>query len=1064
MSIKVALNHRKVYRFDRAVTLGPHTVRLRPSPHCRTSIHSYSLQIAPENHALYWRQDIWGNWLARANFPEKTEVLKFEVDLIAELQPINPFDFLVENYAASYPFAYPEDIAKELAPCLQVRESGPLLKQWLEPVKAQSSFITTFLGAIAQKIQQCIAYKIRLEEGIQSCEETLEKREGSCRDTAWLLVQILRHCGLAARFVSGYLIQLVPEEPAPDEPRKITTDTADLHAWAEVYLPGAGWIGLDPTSGMFAAEGHVPLACAADPRHAEPIAGTISACESTLEFAVRVSRFAAPEPGTAPYTSSQWQAIQRLGERVDERLHAAEVRLTMGGEPTFIALDDRESVQWRTGALGEEKRARAGILLEQLRDRFAPGGLLHYGQGKWYPGEPLPRWALGCYWRKDGLPIWRDRALMARDAKDYGYSHAEAAKFLTEIAQRLGVAPDCAIAAYEDTADSEIAAYALPLIWVSHNGKEGWRSCLWEPPRDRLVLIPGDSPAGYRLPLDRMSWVPDSELQTEAPLHPDASKQPLGDMAARVAARSESLSEKQSQHRTAANSIQVALCVQVREGCLQVFIPPINRADSYLDLIACIEDTAAATGYPVRIEGYAPPRDRRLQGFQITPDPGVIEVNLHPAHSWEELVRTTTTLYEDARECRLGTEKYTTEGDRIGTGGGSHITLGGVTPEESPLLRRPDLLRSLITYWQNHPSLSYLFSGLFVGATSQAPRVDEARHESLYELEIAFSQLTRDRATPAGGPGAENPLPPEVVDRLLRNLLIDVTGNTHRCEFCLDKLYPVENPRNQVGLLELRGFEMPPHPEMALVLSLLIRALVARFWQQPYTHKLVRWGTQLHDRFLLPHYVYADIGDVVRELHDAGYPFELEWFAPFLDFRFPRYGEILRDGVQLELRRAIEPWYVLGEEASRRGTARYVDSSMERLQVLLRGATEGRHIVTCNGYPVPLQSTEVAGVFVAGVRYRARKIAACLHPAIDPHVPLRFDIVDTWANRAIGGCTYYAQHPRGEEWADLPVNQREAQTRLAARFVPEGHTHGTLQVPSLPPSREYPLTLDLRRV
>ncbi|AFY83225.1 DUF2126 domain-containing protein [Oscillatoria acuminata] len=1046
MSVKVALNHQKIYRFDRPAVLGPHVLRLRPSPHCRTPIQSYALKITPENHSLYWRQGVGGDFMARVNFPEKSSHLLIQVDLIAELHPINPFDFLVEQYASSYPFTYDEQLAAELQPCLQIQESGPLLTDWVNQLENSNPFITTFIGNLSQKLQQDIAYTVRFEPGIQTCEETLSQRLGSCRDTAWLLVQILRHCGLAARFVSGYLIQLKPDEIPLEGPAGPEADKADLHAWAEVYLPGAGWIGLDPTSGMLTAEGHIPLAAAADPRNAEPVTGSIGPCESELTYAVTVTRIEEQPRVTQPYTAEQWQAITQLGEAVEVQLQAADVRLTMGGEPTFVSQDDRESTQWHTGALGEEKRQLAGVLLSQLRQRFAPGGLLHEGQGKWYPGEPLPRWALGCYWRKDGVPMWRSPL---PETGETNYTAKDAKIFITAVAQRLGVDGNCLISAYDKNPEKDFCAYVLPLIWTNREGKEGWVTSPWHPPGDRLFLIAGDSPAGFRLPLSAMNWASEEELQTEAEVNPEDSFHPFGDILARVRRRT---SEKPCRVDTV-NSVKVALSVEVRQGKLYCFMPPISAAENYIDAIASIEEAAVETGYTIQIEGFTPPRDRRLQGFQITPDPGVIEVNLHPAANWQELVETTNCLYEEARLSRLDAEKYTKDGLRIGTGGGSHITLGGPSLEESPLLRRPDLLRSLITYWQHHPSLSYLFSGLFIGATSQSPRVDEGRYENLYELEIALAHLV---------PKTE--IPPNVIDRLLRNLLIDVTGNTHRSEFCVDKLYPVENWKNKLGLLELRGFEMPPHPRMAVVLGLLIRALVIRFWQQPYSGNLVRWGTVLHDRFLLPYYIALDFRDILRDLTDSGYPLEWEWFEPFLEFRFPRYGAIVREGVQLELRRAIEPWYVLGEEATTTGTARYVDSSMERIQVLLRNATPGRHSVTCNGYPVPLQGTDTAGEWVAGVRYRARKVATGLHPAIDPHVPLVFDIVDTWQGRSLGGCTYYAEHPGGVEWNSFPLNSREAHSRLITRFVPLGHTPGEIELRSVLPSREYPLTLDLRRV
>lgn len=1047
MSIQVALNHQKLYRFERPIILGPHILRLHPIPYGRTQLKSYSLKITPEDYSINWRRDVNYNLIAKLNFPNKTDIFKIEVDLILELKTLNPFDFLIDDYAVKYPFNYTKKLRRELRAYLPIEERSRLLMEWVNKLDKSPQFTTSFILSIAQKIHEEIAYVVRLEEGIQSCKTTLKKKTGSCRDTAWLLVQIFRHLGLAARFVSGYLIQLAADQKPLDGPAGPANDIADLHAWTEVYLPGAGWIGIDPTSGMLTGEGHIPLACAASPAMAAPIVGTIEPCQSKLDFSVTVSRIKETPRMTKPYTEEQWAAIASLGEMVDQQLTEAKVGLTMGGEPTFVSIDDYHSTQWQVGALGEDKRRLAGILLQRLCKRFATGGLLYYGMGKWYPGEALPRWALGCYWRVDQVPIWRNFDLCAQDDQDYGYGIPEAEKFIHHLVKYLGVSAENITPAYDG--NGQLQAYILPLLWGEKEGEEQWMSCPWQL-EPKLTLISGESPAGLRLPFPSIQWVDPEDIQWEALLKPEQQNQPLGDIFARVNAR---MAEKKSPVSAKPNSIKVALAVEVRQGTLYVFIPPISAAENYLDLIACVENTAAELQLKVKIEGYTPPSDRRLKGFQITPDPGVIEVNIHPADTWSELVNITNILYEEARLTRLGTEKYTFDGRTVSTGGGSHITIGGATPSESPLLRRPDLLKSLISFWQNHPSLSYLFSGEFVGPTSQSPRVDEARNDTLYELEIALAQLEK----------SEN-IQPWLVDRLLRNFLIDISGNTHRSAFCIDKLYPVENPRLQLGLLEFRSITMSPHPQMSLAVNLLIRALVAYFWQRPYKNRLIRWGTMLHDKFFLPHYIAQDFKDVISQLQQAGYPFEFSWYEPFFEFRFPRYGEINQDGIHLELRHALELWPVLGEEVNNGGTARYVDSSMERIQVLLSGATEGRHIVTCNGYPLPLQPTGVQGEFVAGVRYRAQSLAATLHPAIAPHWPLVFDIVDTWVERSIGGCMLYCHDPNGTVWTNFPINVREAQGRLTSRFVPYGHTPNKIKILPVEISPEFPCNLDLRRV
>jgi len=1125
VTIRVAINHKTEYRYDRPVALSPHVFRLRPAVHSRTPIESYSLKIKPDNHFINWQQDPFGNFQARVVFPDKIKTLSIEVDLIADMTVINPFDFFVEEYATNFPFEYDEQLKKELVPYMEIVESGPLLRDWVGQVKRGEKPIIDFLVDLNQRLQKQINYRIRMEPGVQTCEQTLESCSGSCRDSGWLLVQILRHLGLAARFVSGYLIQLTADQKSLDGPSGPENDFTDLHAWCEVYIPGAGWAGLDPTSGLFAGEGHIPLACTPAPVSAAPVTGYTDECETEFYFHNEVQRIHEDPRVTKPYTAEQWSQVSALGQSIDAELQSGDVRLTMGGEPTFVSIDDMESAQWNTAALGEHKLQRAHELFERLGQQYGTGGLMHYGQGKWYPGEPLPRWALNYYWRKDGTAVWRSPELIAKDGDTAVFDANDAKTFIKRLAQTLALSPHYAVPGFEDTIYylwkeanlpdnldplkhklkkqderrkvldiieaglNEPRGFALPLQWDDKTGQ--WRSCRWTFKRKHMYLYPGDSPMGLRLPLDSLPWDQDKEIHHEQSLF--APLPPLGDYFGEVAQRYsyfceqtpttgefaqqdavDNLTDKQVAQQRGKKTFHTAICVEVRDKHLYVFLPPVTKLEHYLDLIASIESVAQHLKIPVRIEGYAPPKDYRINSFSVTPDPGVIEVNIHPAHSWKELVDNTTTLYEQARLARLGTEKFMLDGRHSGTGGGNHVTLGGATPNDSPMLRRPDLLQSLVTYWQHHPGLSYLFSGMFIGPTSQAPRVDEAKHESLYELEIAFQQI----------PAGEVP-EPWLVDRLLRNLLVDVTGNTHRSEFCIDKLYSPNSASGRLGLVEFRAFEMPPHAQMSLVQMLLLRVLIARFWKQPYQHKLVRWGTELHDRFMLPHYVWADMQDVICDLQRSGYPFQLEWLAPFLEFRFPHYGKVHVQDIKLELRAAIEPWHVLGEEVSNLGTARFVDSSVERLQIKVNGLTESRYVVSCNGRRVPLHNTGTQGEYVAGVRYRAWQPPSALHPTIGVHSPLVVDIIDTWNGRSIGGCTYHVVHPGGRHYDAFPVNAYEAETRRISRFWGFGHSPGVLQVPpdaqSLgqffpegqppgpmsPPAEEinseYPYTLDLRR-
>ncbi|HWJ54835.1 MAG TPA: transglutaminase family protein, partial [Vicinamibacterales bacterium] len=628
--------------------------------------------------------------------------------------------------------------------------------------------------------------------------------------------------------------------------------------------------------------------------------------------------------------------------------------------------------------------------------------------------------------------------------------------------------------------------YALPLARREDPDAPAgwrWRSSPWSFRSEHLFLLPGDSPMGYRLPLDSLPPIAEGERDTLIAPDPFETRPPLPPARGRAAAaaapvatvpaprpgepattdpgwrrqaiqRPATEGEPAPRRADAAPSIvRTALCVEARDGRLHVFLPPVRTAEDYLDLIAAIEATADALQVPVILEGEPPPDDPRLTHVKVTPDPGVIEVNLQPAASWRALSDHTTTLYEEARQTRLGTEKFLVDGRHTGTGGGNHIVVGAATPADSPLLRRPDLLRSLVGYWHNHPSLSYLFSGMFIGPTSQHPRVDEARGDQVHELEIAMAQI--DHA--ADGPA------PWLVDRVFRNTLIDVTGNTHRAEFCIDKLYAPEGGSGRQGLLELRAFEMPPHARMSLAQQLLLRALIARFWDAPYRRAPVRWGTELHDRFMLPHFVAGDFADVIGDLNEGGFAFEAGWFAPHHEFRFPRVGAVAYRGVHLELRHALEPWHVLGEEAAGGGTARYVDSSLERLQVKVDGLIDGRHVIAVNGRAVPLHPTGTRGEHVAGVRYRAWQPPHALHPTIPVHAPLVFDVVDTWTGRSLGGCTYHVSHPGGRSHDTRPINAYEAEGRRLARFLATGHTPGPIELVRTPRQPDHPFTLDLRR-
>ncbi|MCI0752740.1 transglutaminase family protein [Teichococcus vastitatis] len=1137
MSIHVALIHRTSYRYDRPVTLGPQTIRLRPAPHARTPVLSYALQIQPKNHFINWQQDPQGNFLARVVFPEPVTRFEVTVDLVADMATINPFDFFLEPEAETWPFTYDPVLEQELAPFRRAVAPGPLLTALLAEVPQDQQGTVTMLTQINALVNRKVSYIVRLEPGVWTPEETLAEGRGSCRDSTWLLVQLMRHLGYAARFVSGYLIQLVADQKPLEGPEGPSTDFTDLHAWAEVYLPGAGWVGLDATSGLLTGEGHIPLAATPEPQSAAPISGLMSKAEVAFDFGMGVSRVRETPRVTKPYSEQAWAAILAAGEAVDGQLKEGGVRLTMGGEPTFVSATDLEADEWNTTALGPTKRRMAGRLLKRLVPEWAPGGVVQYATGKHYPGEQLPRWALNAFWRKDGEPVWMNPALLSDDDHADHADAADAAAFARSLTERLGLAPHFVQPAHEDIHYYLWKENRLPANVVAEGAKlrdplerarlarvfgQGLGSSVgsvlplrrsadgacWETgwwlfrEGNPIFLIPGDSPIGFRLPLESLPWADPAAIPAQferdpfAP-HPSLPPAPAFRQASlpgragpqdgspgfplrhqtvadSVSAGTEGLLPAAASFRRSAapaakiqpppaarpqhnrpepDPVRTALAVEARGGRLHVFFPPLYAIEDWLELCAAVEDTAAATGRRVVLEGYGPPSDPRIESFSVTPDPGVIEVNIHPSRSWSVHVARTERLYALAREEGLAAEKFMLDGRHVGTGGGNHVVMGGDTTAESPFLRRPDLLKSLVGFWHNHPSLSFLFAGLFIGPTSQHPRIDEARQDILNDLEIAFAQVK-----------PFEPAPPWKTDRLFRNVLADMTGNTHRTEFCIDKMYSPDGPGGRRGLVEFRAFEMPPSPQMSVAQMLLMRAAVAAFWKTPYERRLVRWGSRLHDDFMLPHYAEQDFADVIEELRSLGAPLEKSWFDPHLAFRFPVLGETTVRDVGLELRHALEPWHVLGEESTASGTARYVDSSTERLQLRATGFVPERFVLGVNGRALPMASTGRAGEYVAGVRFKAWAPPSALHPGIGAQAPLTFDLWDSWTGRSLGGFTHHVVHPGGRNYERFPVNANEAEARRRSRFFAFGHSQGARPAPVVVQGAELRRTLDLRRL
>ncbi len=1098
--MRVLIQHKSQYRYPRPALLGPQLIRLRPADHAAARIESYTLHIEPE-HRVHWQRDPHGNHVARVTFKagQTTTELDIVVEMAVDMRPVNPFDFFVDDRAKQIPFRYPDEEGAELAPFLETGDvayrTGKKVIALLKELPTTGDTIALLVAATAL-VNTRVAYVIRDEPGVYTPEETLEHGRGSCRDVAVLLVAILRARGIAARFASGYLVQLADEGMLPDEPRGVARDVVDLHAWAEAFVPGAGWIGLDATSGLFCGEGHIPLACTASPGHASPIEGTSDVGAASVGFSTAIGRLGHEARPTAPYTDETWHALLAAGATADAKISASGLDVWIGGEPTFLAREHQAREEWQGGAIGPDKWQRGQRLAQLLRERLAPGGVVVHRMGKHYPGESKPRWALDVIGRRDGGVLWPPRALATPDGPGFAgaVSAAEgrrgeidAKKFGEALASALGVAP-ALHAAYEDpwevlrvegalppeldprTAgldDPEerkrlaaimgrgvgaVVGYVLPLApnptrsGADSLRAERWRTETWSFRRGKLFLVPGDSPLGLRLPLGSLAPAPAPAPWADAPDLPDP-RRAEGDQAARAIATPPAV------HATHASepAVRTALAIEPRDGQLWIFLPPVPSFDDFCALIAAIDRARAATGIDVVLEGYPPPPSPLMLRFAVTPDPGVLEVNLPPVASCAAASELHHVVFECALAAGLTSERYLLDGRMAGSGGGNHVTIGGASPAASPWLVRPDALASLLAFVQHHPSLSYMFSGLFVGPTSQAPRIDEARHDALYELEIALPRLH------------ENP-PAWQVDGLLRHLLVDIAGSTHRAEISIDKLFDPGTPFGRQGIVELRAFEMPPHPRMAAAQAILVRALVATLVDKPYRHPLVRWGAELHDKFLLPYWMWRDFEDVLAHLARHGVALPAEAYKAFVELRCPLVGTLDIGGATVEVRNAIEPWHVLGEEATVSGTSRYVDSSMERLELRAHGLDPERYAIVTNGVILPMRAASGRDIRVGGLRFRAWCPPHALHPHLGIHHPIRIDIVDTWAQRGVASGGYHVWHPEGRGYESPPLTRVEAAARRSQRFTIQGPAPWPLHARIGEPHPDEPYTFDLRRM
>ena len=1022
MTTRVSITHRIEDRFERPVLLPTQWLRLRPAPQTKAEVSAYSLVVHAEPHFLNWLRDPYENHVARLDLPEPVSSLGFELEMIAALEPANPFDFLIEPFAANHPFDYPEQLHKELEPYLFVpSELGPRTRAFLKELERKPGATVEYLDKLNQRVHSACKLTVTETPGVSDLEQVLTRGTATAWDLAWLLTLSFRHTGHAARMVGGYRIWLA-EDPS-------TPDFVGLHAWTETFIPGAGWVGLDPAMGLFTAETYIPLAAAPDPRRVLPGVGLrVEGAKHTESL--RVRRLT-PRPDSWPYNETQWADIQALGYLVEQDLAAQALPVKLGASLSFVSAVHANEPEWNTSALGPTKWHAAEGLLDRLQQRVAKGGVPQLGQGQWFAGDQLPRWRLSCYFRADGRPAWLNPARLGW-GKDTDYGLSQARDLAAFVARALGIASVHVLPAHEDAlyalarstqvtvqpsaeelrdpasrraladrlsrADRPPTGYVLPLRWDAQT--ERWTSGAWPFRREQLYLLPGGSPLGYRLPLDSLMRDPETALEAQLERDPFAPLSAWTDFHEPMRARLQSARTEDAAFAPGLRTPRTALSVEARAGKLYVFVPPVSDAEHYLQLVAALETAAEALELAVILEGYEPPEDPRLRRFSLEPDAAVLRLHLPVAQSWSEQLALLHTAYTDAAWAGLRAERVMADGRRMPSGGGGPISVGGSSPADSPFLTQPDTLRGLVAYFQRHPSLSYFFVGHNIGGSSSTPRPDQGRDEALYELAIGLSRL------PRGAPF------PWQADRALRHLLTDPAGDMKRAEIRVDQLFAPDRASRRLGKVTVHAFETAPEPRLQALQVLLLQALIARFARIPDSGKLVRWGAALSDRFLLPRMLWEDLREVIEDLNQAGFPFQLEWFEPLLTLRFQALGTLALGEITLQLQTALEPWPVLAEEVTGGGIARFIDTANERLQVSLKGLTPGRHVLVCNDQRVPLQQVGDFGEYVAGVRYKVVNPMATMHPTVWPVHSLVFDVLDAWTGRVLGGCTFHPGRPQ----------------------------------------------------
>lgn len=616
------------------------------------------------------------------------------------------------------------------------------------------------------------------------------------------------------------------------------------------------------------------------------------------------------------------KALASVADKVDATFAAHGVRLTLGGEPTYIPVDP-QGPEWSVTALGPTKLRYAYALADALIEQSLPNAVAIYSPGKFYPGEVNPRWAINLVWNRDGSPLVPSLAeIKGRTTKlEAGIFE----RFRTQLNERLGIGDGWLRGI--DPFDEKRPVAVLPL---DHNGTafvvEDWRQ------GEIVNLLLTDGPAGLRLPLNS--------------LPEDVNRR--------------------------------ALTAEILDGKLHIFLPPLLQAP----LLALLEGVAATLRdlhlADAIFGGYVPSDEASVWSrLAIASDPGVLEVNLPPCLTWRDYAHWLDVLERACAPAGLRSYKQLSAEEQIGSGGGNHLLFGGPSLDENPLFTHPAWVTSMLRYWQHHPSLAYLFTGQYVGSSSQAPRPDECA-SSLYDLEMAYRFLEE--------------LPPGdhryLLSETLRHLHTDTSGNTHRSETSFDKFWNVNFDGGCRGLVEFRAVETLPHARWMSAIALLWHALAAHLLAHPFKEQLVDLGDKLHDSFFLPSFIWADFEKVLRDLRKGGFKLPTTLFREIFDWRFPVMLHHTDGAATLTIRRGHEGWPLLCETPLEGGsTSRFVDTSIERLEFVVTREFAAHHKIFVQGRELPLQRFP-GGRLGAGLRYRRTALYPSLHPGIPPQMPL----------------------------------------------------------------------------